>query len=247
MGKVPIYVANKDSSLQMLRRDIIANIHDFFADFRNFPQTNSLYNDEDEEVVFLAEGNVLVYVKFVDTAKDPTIDYILEDYDRVKIRWHRFCAKHAERGDVTHDEQYRLVLVSHRFSESLIRKIGFISDGNVCMCEIRMITKPTGEYSYVCEEITKRENRCATEVVMRSVDVTGKDDANDELQDIATVTQQSAPVPCVEAETSQDASGARVAGKSRKKYPDFFERAQLTTEEERAFFLLNKQLADHLD
>ncbi|MFC1809578.1 hypothetical protein ACFL3D_05625 [Candidatus Omnitrophota bacterium] len=240
MENVRIYSTMQSTPLATLRNDIVTHIASMFPSFRSFVQGASLYNDEQEEILFFTNKNHLVYIKIVDCEEPCSLDYIVDDYLAVQERWKRLNDKRNENGATALDVE--LILISERFTEQFLRRIDVLSIVSLKLFEIQCLKNHIGEVAFSRNEIVRQKKTLLGDVKkvekIRSAEV-----VTEETQAL-TADSEEVKEEYIQKQNETNREEITTKSEEKKDERDFFERAQLSAEEEKEFFLLNQQLAE---
>lgn len=261
MAEVRVYQTTDRTPLSTLRDDILTHVQDVFPMFRSLVENVSIYNDEKEEILFFTGAGTLTYVKFIRSDRDGSLDYVIDDYMRVKERWARFCKNNAPYASRA-DETIALIVIAERFDTAFVRRVQFISTMPVTLLEVRALKSSAGEIAYSLMNVYSH-------AVVERGDIAKKSDVplsseaapvpskqQDIAEDVASQAsgtdkgsvEEPTREPAVDESTitvtREEVAALQSSGARKEIISDFFERAQLNAEEEREFFLLNQQLSE---
>jgi hypothetical protein len=256
MTEIRVYKKTDFTPLATLREDIVTHIRDIFPTYRSFVENVSIYNDENEEVLFFTNTGRLAYVKILSSNRVQSIDYVIDDYLKVQERWTRF-AKNDQRYKEHLSYVIEMVVIAEHFDADFIKRVRFLISGKVTLLEVRTLRSSAGEIAYSLSEImTLKSSETAKPAAQASavaepavleptVEQAFESSIEEKvLHDEQKTVSDDFELPTIEPD---EAEALRSSMEGQGRDSDFFERAQLNAEEEHEFFLLNQQLSENTE
>jgi len=236
MNKKVVYGKTKKLSVADMRGALLNGEEQMLPSFRTVCDTHAFYNDEAEEILFFNTSNTLVYVKILGAEKEHTLEQFMDDYATVCNQLARQCKKEG-----TQASSVECMLVSESFSEKFLARCALLGGMNLRVCVVKHIQLSAQEEAYCVEELfsTGQVTTPTPEPVMEAL-VSDDDETSLEEENTHTIIGSN------EVVADEAVAVSPIADPMSREAIGFFERAQLSEEEEKEFFLLNKELSEYV-